>query len=88
MPTLPQRDIFEQLVKPNILRKSEDFTEIKYKNVEKLLRLTPSSDNVNTEQGLHRRDDLYIDLNALVNRKEKLRYVKVEDNEESVATEE
>ncbi len=83
MPTLPQRDIFEWIVKPlldkkNVLHKEahKDFTKLELKNVEKILRLRPvrlgSIDQVKIN------DNTYIDLDSM--RNEGLRYVKIEKN--------
>lgn len=80
VPTLPQRDIYEQVAKQGMFKDWVNYTEIQYKNVEKLLRLVSKKEN-EAEEFLHKRDDLYVDLQSLVNRKEKLRYVKVESNE-------
>ena len=83
-PTLPQRDIYEWIAKPILLRKSSDelraslkhFTTTSQKNVEKLLRLM--------SQETHRHEEMqitnvtYVDTQALQKRKNR-RFAKVDD---------
>lgn len=85
MPTLPQRDIYEQIIKPILHKKgvkidkikSQQFTELQYKNVEKLLRLQSLKDNKhNLVDKL--RDIAYFDLHSV--NVSNARYVKLEED--------
>ena len=70
-PTLPQRDIYEALVKPILKHESADahrrnlekLTKIEYKNVEKLLRLIVRNEHSHEHE--HRSRSMYIDLRAV-----------------------
>ncbi len=84
MPTLPQRDIFEQVAKPLLESKKyemykeeiSEFTNKEEKNIEKILRLKPSKNN---EEDLSTsKDKIYLDLDCFKNNS--IRFVKVEEN--------
>lgn len=83
MPTLPQRDIYEYIAKP-ILRKKTNkkeefaqFTEIEYKNVQKLLRLQPSK--MENDTYADNSDSVaYFDLSST--KTSSTRYVKINEN--------
>lgn len=84
MPTLPQRDIYEQVAKPILTKKSgkklsidyERFTEIQYKNVEKLLRLQSLKKNESDQDNVTT-SNMYLDVNSI--KRDKRRYVQIEN---------
>lgn len=84
MPTLPQRDIYEMIV---ISKKSEkinkaklkQFTEIKNKNVQKLLRLRTFKSQGDDHQRINKfYNYIYFDLLSV--KRDNSRYIKVEEN--------
>ena len=84
MPTLPQRDIYEQLVKP-VLNKVDErefditrFTDITHKNVSKLLQIKPT-DSVSEHRITTPSGDIYLDTQLL--QKSAARFLKVNKEE-------
>jgi|SRR3989344_3630133 len=85
MPTLPQRDIYEQIAKPILRKKTikkndtelKKFTKIHNKDVQKLLRLRLTNE-VDQEEMRNLKDIVYFDTHLI--KKNGIRYVKVKDN--------
>lgn len=84
MPTLPQRDIYEQLAKPLLQQNdmsthnSSRFTQVVYKNVSKLLQVKTIEPKVVTESALSL-GDIYLDTQQL--QKVASRFVRVGRND-------
>jgi len=84
-PTLPQRDIFEQIIQPQ-LRKDKtseilqseyrEFTDIEYKNVEKLLKLRVIKEEVHTPL-LMTATSSYLDVTSL--KSSESHFVQIDD---------
>jgi lysyl-tRNA synthetase class 1 len=83
-PTLPQRDIYEYLIAPLVKSKKvsgqqkyyDSFTQIEYKNVEKLLRLSgKKEEKVNAEED---RDVFYYDIQTMNGSNGYQRYLKLD----------
>lgn len=82
IPTLPQRDIFEWVVKPIIengnieilIDNNLRFTKLEHKNVEKILKMKVLKNDLIEETYVS--DSMYFDLDLL--RSEKKRYAKIE----------
>ncbi len=84
MPTLPQRDIYEMVAKPQYAKKEADlcraafntFTQIKNKNVKKILRLHSTKVVLSPHTVLS--NNTYLDLSLL--KTGGVRYVKIEES--------
>ena len=83
-PTLPQRDIYEWVVKPIIVNKETEiyrkefqgFKKIQRKDVEKLLKLRPSK--LNEQDQTTKLSSGYLDLNSI--KIDGLRYIKLDES--------
>ena len=84
MPTLPQRDIYEQLIEPildknlyqALKEKLDFFTELQYKNIEKLLKLPINKNNDEQYQDIQANNQEYFDIHSV--KLDGPRYVKID----------
>lgn len=87
MPTLPQRDIYERVVKPILKKKIiektrielQKFTKIYNKDVQKLLKLR-STNEARQEATSNLIGTMYLDTHLIKNKKNSLRYMIIKES--------